>query len=94
MAELSDASEINRNPLNEVVTVGDIDFIISLGPVQPKGREFNGTDVIVSGRLKRLRFQEGWYTGRPWLEYSLSQDAACCFYCRLFKPVVNGKLFI
>ena len=54
--------EISRDPLNEVIAAGDIDSIITLGPVQPKG-EFNGTYITVSGRLKRLRFQEGWYTG-------------------------------
>jgi hypothetical protein len=79
---------IDRDPTTEV---GDIDYIISLGPIQPRGTEFKGTDVLVSGRLKRLHFQESWFMGRPWLEYSFSQDAACCFYCRLFKPKVNGK---
>jgi hypothetical protein len=86
------ASVADRDPINE--EVADIDYLISLGPVQPSGIDFKGTDVLVSGRLKRLHFQQGWYTGRPWLEYSLAQDAACCFYCRLFKPKVNGGNFI
>lgn len=74
---------VDRDPTTEI---GDIDYLISLGPVQPRGLEFKATAVLVSNRLRCLRFQESWYDGRPWLEYSLSQDAACCYYCRLFKP--------
>jgi len=77
-----------RDPATEV---GDIEHLISLGPVQPRNIEFKGTDVLVSGQIKRLRFQEAWYTGRPWLEYSVAQDVVCCFYCRLFQPQVNGE---
>ena len=75
-----------RDPLNES---GDIDYLISLGPVQPTGT-FKTTDVLVAGNIKRLRFQNSWFQGRPWLEYSSASDSACCFYCRLFKPKVNG----
>ena len=41
-----------RDPLNES---GDIDYLISLGPVQPTGT-FKTTDVLVDGNIKRLRF--------------------------------------
>jgi len=75
-----------RDPLNES---GDIDYLISLGPVQPTGT-FKTTDVLVAGNIKHLRFQNSWFQGRPWLEYSSASDSACCFYCRLFKPKVNG----
>ena len=62
-----------RDPLNES---GDIDYLISLGPVQPTGT-FNTTNVLVDGNIKRLRFQNSWFQGRPWLEYSSASDSAC-----------------
>jgi len=77
-----------RNPLKEDDT--DIDTLLKLGPVQPEGGPFKGTAIVVGDRLKTLKFQEAWFSGRPWLEYSIDEDAACCFYCRLFKPKVNG----
>ena len=32
-------------------------------------------------------FLDTWFTNRAWLEYSVSKDAAFCFYCYLFKPL-------
>ena len=29
-------------------------------------------------------FQIHWFDNFPWLEYSISRDAAFCFYCRMF----------
>lgn len=80
-------SDVIRNPLTED---GNIDYLLSLGPVQPKG-PFNGTNVLVGDQLKCLRFQESWYEGRQWLEYSVAEDKACCFYCRVFKPATSGS---
>ena len=79
---------VNRNPINEHL---DIETLVKLGAVQPKGIDFKVTSLLVSGKVKNLKFQEGWYDGRPWLEYSVEEDAACCFYCRIFQPKVNGN---
>ena len=50
-----------RDPVTEV---GDsYIYLISLGPVQPRNVEVRATDVLVSMQLKRVRFQEGWYSG-------------------------------
>jgi hypothetical protein len=84
------SAEICRNPLKEDL---DIETLMKLGAVQPKGCMFKTTSVLVSGRIKNLKFQEAWYNGRPWLEYSPEDDAACCFFCRVFRPNVNGWLF-
>ena len=32
-------------------------------------------------------FKEDWYKKFDWLEYSISNDAAYCFSCYLFKPI-------
>ncbi|CAF3457252.1 unnamed protein product [Rotaria sp. Silwood2] len=29
-------------------------------------------------------FQDQWYQDRPWLEYSIKNDSAYCYYCRHF----------
>lgn len=74
---------VNRNPIKEE---GDIDFLLSLGSVQ-FSRMVISKD---SDRLKCLKFQDRWYEGRQWPEYSLTEDKASCFYWRVFKPAVNG----
>jgi|GWRWMinimDraft_6_1066014.scaffolds.fasta_scaffold16742_1 hypothetical protein len=82
----------NRDPATEIIlSDGDIDRYLPLGAIQPKGFSYPVTNVIVSGKLKSLKFQETWFDGRPWLEYSVSIDQAGCFYCRLFKPTLNGR---
>jgi len=34
-------------------------------------------------------FQQKWYIGRPWLEYSIINDCAYCYYCRHFCSTNN-----
>lgn len=41
---------------------------------------------IFSGKMRR--FQANWYTIYPWLEYSIVEDAAYCYPCRIFG---NGE---
>jgi hypothetical protein len=62
------ASEIFRNPLSEQLSLNQL---MALGPVQPVNIDRKSTTVLVAGRLKCLRFQDKWYEGRPWLEYSI-----------------------
>lgn len=55
---------------------------ITLGPYQPHV-EFKQSKF---GKEEKLRsFQKSWYDQRPWLEYSITLDAAFCFPCRLFS---------
>jgi len=59
------------------------------GPVQPA----EGFVRNVDGRC----FRAEWYTRFPWLEYSVSKQAAYCFYCRLFalpnaSTVIGGQV--
>lgn len=52
-------------------------------PCQPIGHKYPVRKIYGRNR----RFHDKWYTDRPWLEYSISKDAAFCFYCYLFKPL-------
>lgn len=61
---------------------------ISRGPCQPYDYNFPKTKC---GRDNRS-FQAIWFKKFPWLEYSVSKDAAFCFWCYLFKPS-NGNRF-
>ena len=56
---------------------------ILLGPCQPKGHAYPKRKIYGHNRS----FHDKWYTNRAWLEYSVSKDAAFCFYCYLFKPL-------
>ena len=57
---------------------------ILLGPCQPIGHTYPRRKI--SGRYRS--FHEKWYTNHPWLEYSIKNDAAFCFYCYLFRPFI------
>jgi len=50
------------------------------GPCRPELYEF---PLTVMGGRKRS-FRSAWYSSFPWLEYSLTEDSAYCYYCRLF----------
>ncbi|KAL3652290.1 hypothetical protein CASFOL_001971 [Castilleja foliolosa] len=39
-------------------------------------------------------FRDVWFQGRPWLEYSIAKDAACCFYCYLFRRSNVDESFV
>ena len=53
------------------------------GPCQLNGHLYPKTTF---GNHERS-FQESWYKKYPWLEYSISKNAAFCFWCYLFKPL-------
>jgi hypothetical protein len=56
---------------------------VMVGPCQPKGHAYPKRKICGRNRS----FHDKWFTNRPWLEYSVSKDAAFCFYCYLFKPL-------
>ncbi|KAL8152041.1 hypothetical protein V2J09_021849 [Rumex salicifolius] len=53
------------------------------GPCQPISHDFKRSQF---GKISR-RFQAEWFKNRDWLEYSVSKDAAFCFWCYLFGEV-------
>ncbi|KAH7650649.1 Ribonuclease H-like protein [Dioscorea alata] len=56
-------------------------------PCQPIGHNFPQKDY---GKQKRS-FQDAWFK-YPWLEYSITKDAAFCFWCYLFKPSRGSRM--
>ncbi|KAH7672367.1 Ribonuclease H-like protein [Dioscorea alata] len=103
----SSEDDINTNfNFNDIVSdpglrkpIEDFDFgirdqvrreYLTRGPCQPIGHNFPQNDY---GKQKR-NFQDAWFKQHPWLEYSITKDAAFYFWCYLFKPkhigVVNS----
>lgn len=56
---------------------------VLVGPCQPTTHTFPRT---ICGDRERC-FQIEWFNNREWLEYSVSEDAAFCFYCYLFGDI-------
>lgn len=63
------------------------DYLISLGPYQPKLINFPTNCDIQKG--KQRQFNPKWFKEYPYLEYSTSKDAAFCFVCGLFPKGPN-----
>ena len=53
-------------------------------PCQPKNHKFPRKEIGGS-----RRFMISWYNKWDWLEYSMTEDAAFCFVCYLFKNEVG-----
>lgn len=88
---------MGRDPAAEIVVESNRQYIVSLGPVQPKTSTFPGS-FPSSGR-RNLKFQTSWFAREDysqWLEYSISKDSAFCFVCRCFGNLVgcSDKQFI
>ena len=60
-------------------------------PTQPKLSvypwRFYGSD-----KTMKRRFQTSFYSEFPWIEYSIKQDAAYCFCCRLYSCIIMGYI--
>ncbi|KAH7681932.1 Ribonuclease H-like protein [Dioscorea alata] len=101
----SSEEDINTNfNFNEIVSdpglrklIEDFDFgirdqvrreYLTRGPCQPIDHNFPQKDY---GKQKRS-FQDTWFKQHPWLEYSITKDAAFCFWCYLFKPSRGSRM--
>lgn len=73
-------------------------------PANPIPNEFNCRNFIINrGRCQSAKLQSeyptksscsrrfivDWYNEYEWLEYSDEMDAAFCFCCRVFNPMVR-----
>ncbi|CAM8995104.1 unnamed protein product [Rhodiola kirilowii] len=54
---------------------------VAKGPCQPKGHNFPRKKYGKDNRA----FRDAWFEEFEWLEYSVQNDAAFCFWCFLFK---------
>ena len=59
------------------------------GPTQPIGLNFPRKRVGNDWR----QFLSKWFKEHDWLEYSVSKDAAFCFYCYLFRQEADHEKF-
>ena len=67
---------------------GDRNYLIHLGPCQPKLTIFPKNAEIK--KSSQCRFPASWYNEYPYLEYSISNDSCHCFVCSLF-PITPGR---
>lgn len=56
-------------------------------PSQPRLEQYKKT---IFGSVERS-FSSKWYNDRPWLEYSIENDAAYCFPCRVYGVNSNAN---
>ena len=89
-----DASDVKEFiPINKdlgsrrkILTDDNREFLINLGPFQPKlGLYPRNNDIPHS---KQCRFSLEWFLEFPHLEYSIVKDAAFCFVCQLLPTGV------
>ena len=76
---ISVMADQGRDPASESVSENNRGSILEAGPIQPV-LEFPST---YSGN-KCLKFQAAWYSQFPWLEYSMTKDAAFSYHWRCF----------
>ncbi|KAH7668896.1 Ribonuclease H-like protein, partial [Dioscorea alata] len=61
---------------------------LTRGPCQPIGNNYPQKEY---GKQRRS-FQNAWFKQHPWLEYSVTKDAAFCFWCYLFTPSRENRI--
>ncbi|XP_042022893.1 zinc finger MYM-type protein 1-like [Salvia splendens] len=60
---------------------------LNKGPCQPIGHKYRNKKY----GIQESSFQDVWFKKYTWLEYSVSNDAAFCFWCYLFKKSDKGS---
>ena len=80
----SDCEAPDWDPGNRPSSLNDNQrqYLIKRGPCQPSLPRYPVSDDIPAG--KQTQFSPKWYVTYPYLEYSISKDAAFCFVCSLF----------
>ncbi|KAK1368890.1 zinc finger MYM-type protein 1-like [Heracleum sosnowskyi] len=79
-----------RKPINEYDPRRRDDIrrkYVQMGPCRPLSYVFPPTQCGENMRS----FQISWFHNREWLEYSISKDAAFCFWCYLFGERRAGE---
>ena len=82
--------EIMRDPGTEVVNEKTRKSVLQAGRITTILPSFPK-----SAQGKRLfSFQGQWYSLNDWVEYSVSLDAAFCFYCRCFGTLGKSQKYM
>ena len=91
VSKVNDFVPISKDPGNrrEILTDEDREFMINLGPFQPKLGSYPRNNEIPQS--KQCRFSSEWFHEFPHLEYSVVKDAAFCFVCQLFPTGVGHE---
>lgn len=77
-----------RDPSSVIVCEANRAFVVESGPIRPN-IDFPTSEI--SGR--KFKFQKKWYDEHTWLEYSVSKDAAFCYFCRCFGALSKHILY-
>jgi len=67
-------------------------FLISLGPYQPKLAKYPLDNSISS--IKQQHFTSKWFNEFPMLEYSIVNDSVFCFVCSLFDKKSDDNFWV
>lgn len=70
----------NESNSSSNTTLNDIASGVHDNPVQPRHHKFPATKF--GNRFRS--FNPAWFNTYPWLEYSITKDAAFCYACRFF----------
>ncbi len=85
--ELTVTSAIQQSRSSNPSAVDDIALTLDTPPCQPTDFKFQTTNF--SG--KPLSFSAGWFEHYEWLEYSIKNDAAYFYACRMFGSSSIGS---
>ena len=85
--EIAVLMEHDPGKRGKISSQNEREFLINMGPYQPKLATFPTNDNITSG--KHNRFSSQWYKEYPHLENSVHNNAAFCFVCCLFPEGVG-----
>jgi len=78
------SSEVSAEMSSTKWIPNDISVSINEPPTQPQLRKY-------PTNCQNRSFQFKWYQSRPWLEYSVSTDAAYCYICCHFGSTSTNK---
>ncbi|CAF4870207.1 unnamed protein product, partial [Rotaria socialis] len=83
---ISDSSSDKQDRIAANYNASSCDISISVDhpPVRPVLSTYP-----VNNESRSFQFQ--WYCNRPWLEYSIKNDTAYCYYCRHFGISIQTK---
>jgi hypothetical protein len=77
----------------ENVSEGQINYLIHIGPCQPKLSAYPKNTELAK-KAKQCLFSPTWYKDYPYLEYTVSSDKAYCYVCKMFgKGCVGCEKF-
>ncbi|CAF1572404.1 unnamed protein product, partial [Didymodactylos carnosus] len=82
---------ISRDPAdNKKYDDDELRYLVFKGPAQPKLASFP-QNLVLKAKHYQCSFTTTWYHDYPLLEYSIKNNSAYCFSCRLFGDGPGGE---